>query len=164
MEKLILALVHASRSLRRYFQAHAIVVVTDQPIKQILSRLENARRMVKWTFKLGAFDISYRPQTSIHGQVLADFIAERLKEDDPSKETPTKDKILEPWILFTDGSSCLEGSGARLILTNPQGVEFTYALRFEFNASSKEAEYETLMAGLRIAEQMGVAKQPDKQN
>ncbi|GJW80955.1 reverse transcriptase domain-containing protein [Tanacetum coccineum] len=107
-------------------------------------------------FQTRSIRYHYRPRTSIRGQVLADFIAERIKEDDPSTETPTEDEILEPWILFTDGSSCLEGSGARLILINLEGVEFTYALRFEFNASSKEAEYETLMAGLRIAEQMGV--------
>nr|GEX81887.1 reverse transcriptase domain-containing protein [Tanacetum cinerariifolium] len=55
-----------------------------------------------------------------------------------------------------DGSSCLEGSGAGLILTSPEGEEFTYALRFEFDASNNEAEYEALMAGLRIAEQMSV--------
>ncbi|GKF82264.1 reverse transcriptase domain-containing protein, partial [Tanacetum coccineum] len=33
MEKLILALVFAAKRLRRYFQAHPIVVITDQPIK-----------------------------------------------------------------------------------------------------------------------------------
>ncbi|GKB88332.1 reverse transcriptase domain-containing protein [Tanacetum coccineum] len=32
MEKLILALVSASKRLKRYFQAHTIVVITDQPI------------------------------------------------------------------------------------------------------------------------------------
>nr|GEZ08738.1 reverse transcriptase domain-containing protein [Tanacetum cinerariifolium] len=43
-----------------------------------------------------------------------------------------------------------------LILTNPDGVEFTYALRFQFAASNNEAKYEALIAGLRIATQMGV--------
>ncbi|GJX18719.1 pectinesterase/pectinesterase inhibitor U1 [Tanacetum coccineum] len=33
MEKVVLALVHASKRLRRYFQAHPIIVITDQPIK-----------------------------------------------------------------------------------------------------------------------------------
>ncbi|GJS51747.1 reverse transcriptase domain-containing protein [Tanacetum coccineum] len=47
-------------------------------------------------------------------------------------------------------------SGAGLILTNPEGVEFTYAMRFRFEATNNEAEYEALIAGLRIAEQMGV--------
>ncbi|GKD66642.1 reverse transcriptase domain-containing protein [Tanacetum coccineum] len=59
-------------------------------------------------------------------------------------------------ILFTDGSSCTNGSGARLILTNPEGMEFTYALRFRFDAKNNKAEYEALIAGLRIAEQMDV--------
>nr|GEY49861.1 reverse transcriptase domain-containing protein [Tanacetum cinerariifolium] len=62
----------------------------------------------------------------------------------------------EPWTLFTDGSPCVDGSGAWLILTNPDGVEFTYALRFQFAASNNEAEYEALIAGLRIATQIGV--------
>ncbi|GKA29861.1 reverse transcriptase domain-containing protein [Tanacetum coccineum] len=67
-----------------------------------------------------------------------------------------KEELPEPWILFTDGSSCTDGSGAGLILTNPEGIEFTYALRFRFDATNNEAEYEALIAGLRIAEQMGV--------
>ncbi|GKC98396.1 reverse transcriptase domain-containing protein [Tanacetum coccineum] len=47
-------------------------------------------------------------------------------------------------------------SGVGLILTNPEGAEFTYALRFRFEATNNEAEYEALIAGLRIAEEMGV--------
>ncbi|GJR98084.1 reverse transcriptase domain-containing protein [Tanacetum coccineum] len=46
--------------------------------------------------------------------------------------------------------------GAGLILTSPEGAEFTYALRFQFTASNNEAEYEALLVGLRIAAQMGV--------
>nr|GEV99759.1 reverse transcriptase domain-containing protein [Tanacetum cinerariifolium] len=55
-----------------------------------------------------------------------------------------------------NGSSCVDGSGVGLILTSPEGVEFTYALRFQFTASNNEAEYEALIAGLRIAARMGV--------
>ncbi|GJU46947.1 retrovirus-related pol polyprotein from transposon TNT 1-94 [Tanacetum coccineum] len=55
-----------------------------------------------------------------------------------------------------DGSSCIDGSGAGLILTSTEGTEFTYALRFEFDAINNETEYEALIAGLRIAEQMGI--------
>nr|GEX44941.1 reverse transcriptase domain-containing protein [Tanacetum cinerariifolium] len=62
--------------------------------------------------------------------------------------------------LFTDGSSCVDGSGAGFILTNLEGVEFTYALRFQFAASNNEAEYEALVAGLRIATQIGVKHAP----
>ncbi|GJZ62478.1 reverse transcriptase domain-containing protein [Tanacetum coccineum] len=115
MEKLVLALVYASKCLKRYFQAQPIIVVMDQPIQQILSRLEVAKRLQKWI-----------------------------------------EELPKPWILFTDGSSFTDSSGAGLILTNPEGIEFTYALRFRFDVTNNEAKYEALIAGLRIAEQMGV--------
>ncbi|GJY43834.1 reverse transcriptase domain-containing protein [Tanacetum coccineum] len=113
MEKLVLALVHASKRLKR-------------------------------------------PRVSVKGQILADFIVERPEEDSPDTPMEEEEELPEPWILFTDGSSCTDGSGAGLILTNPEGMEFTYALRFRFDATNNEAEYEALIAGLRIAEQMGV--------
>nr|GEX64708.1 reverse transcriptase domain-containing protein [Tanacetum cinerariifolium] len=92
------------------------------------------------------------PRTSVKGQILADFIVEH-PEDDPS-DTPIEDEeeFLNPWILFIDGSSCIDS----LILTNPKEMEFTYSLRFRFNATNNEVEYEALVAGLRIAEQMRV--------
>nr|GEX39476.1 reverse transcriptase domain-containing protein [Tanacetum cinerariifolium] len=49
MEKLVLSLVFATKRLRRYFQAHPITVITDQPIKQVMS---------------------------LKGQILADFLIE----------------------------------------------------------------------------------------
>ncbi|GJX29677.1 reverse transcriptase domain-containing protein [Tanacetum coccineum] len=98
--------------------------------------------------------------TSMEKLVLALVHAsKRLKRpEEDSLDTPMEEEgeFPEPWILFTDGSSCTDGSGAGLILTNPERMEFTYALRFRFDATNNEAEYEALIAGLRIAEQMGV--------
>ncbi|GJV81964.1 reverse transcriptase domain-containing protein [Tanacetum coccineum] len=156
MEKLVLALLSASKRLKRYFQAHTIVVITDQPIKQLLSSSEMSGRMLKWKFELEGYDIQYRPRTAIKGQILADFIVERPEEESPDELMAEPEELPEPWTLFTDGSSCVDGSGAGLILTNPEGAEFTYAMRFRFEATNNEAEYEALIAGLRIAEQMGV--------
>nr|GEZ63847.1 reverse transcriptase domain-containing protein [Tanacetum cinerariifolium] len=45
MEKLVLALVHVARRLRRYFQGHAIKVITDKPISQILNNREATGRL-----------------------------------------------------------------------------------------------------------------------
>nr|GEU62401.1 protein NYNRIN-like [Tanacetum cinerariifolium] len=53
LEKLVLALVHAARRLQRYFQAHTITVLTNTPIKQMLTRLEKTRRKAKWAIELG---------------------------------------------------------------------------------------------------------------
>nr|GFB26765.1 reverse transcriptase domain-containing protein [Tanacetum cinerariifolium] len=94
------------------------------------------------------------PRTSVKGQILADFLIEM--PGNVSQAAPAAVTQEEPLTLFTDGSSCVDGSGAGLIFTNPEGVEFTYALRFQFAASNNEAEYEAHFAGLRIATQMGV--------
>nr|GEU47444.1 reverse transcriptase domain-containing protein [Tanacetum cinerariifolium] len=154
MEKLVLSLVFAAKRLRRYFQAHPITVVTDQPIKQVLSRPGVARRLQKWSIMLREYNVTYRPRTSVKGQILADFLIEMPEE--VSQAVAAGKTQEEPWTLFSDGSSCVDGSGAWLILTSPQGAEFTYALRFQFTASNNKAEYEALVAGLRIAAQMGV--------
>nr|GEY62225.1 reverse transcriptase domain-containing protein [Tanacetum cinerariifolium] len=90
----------------------------------------------------------------IAGQILADFLNEI--PSNVLQGTSVAETQKEPWTLFTDGSSCVGGSGAGLILTNPDGIEFTYVLRFQFAASNNEAEYEALITGLRIAMQMGV--------
>ncbi|GJT89769.1 reverse transcriptase domain-containing protein [Tanacetum coccineum] len=156
MEKLVLALVSASKRLKRYFQAHTVIVITDQPIKQMLSNPEVTGRLLKWSFELEEHDIQYRPRTSVKGQILADFIVERPEDNLEDTLMEDEEELPDPWTLFTDGSSCADGSGAGLILINPEGMEFTYALRFRFDATNNEAEYEALIAGLKIAEQMGV--------
>ncbi|GKD40393.1 reverse transcriptase domain-containing protein [Tanacetum coccineum] len=134
MEKLILALVFAAKRLRRYFQAHPIVVITDQPIKQVISKPDALGRLKKWSVLLREHNISYRPRTIVKGQILADFLIEKPETDAVLPQSEVN--LQEPWILFTDGSSCVDGSGAGLILTNPEGMEFTYALRFEFTATN----------------------------
>ncbi|GJW35069.1 reverse transcriptase domain-containing protein [Tanacetum coccineum] len=64
-------------------------------------------------------------RTSVKGQILADFLVE--KPDESSPDASVVETLQEPQTLFTDGSSCVDGS-----------------------------EYEALIAGLRIAAQMGV--------
>ena len=76
MEKLILALVTATRKLRPYFQAHTIEVLTEYPMKQILHKTETSGRLMKWAIELSEFDIRYKPKTAIKGQVLAYFVME----------------------------------------------------------------------------------------
>ncbi|GJV49535.1 reverse transcriptase domain-containing protein [Tanacetum coccineum] len=122
----------------------------------MLSNPEVTRRLLKWSFELGEHDIQYRPRTSVKGKILADFIVERPEDNSEDTIMEDAEEHLDPCTLFTDGSSCADASGAGLILTNPKGMEFTYALRFRFDATNNEAEYEALIAGLKIVEQMGV--------
>ena len=46
IEKIVFALIVASRKLRQYFQANPILVITDQPTKKSMNKPEAARRMV----------------------------------------------------------------------------------------------------------------------
>ncbi|XP_071738995.1 uncharacterized protein [Rutidosis leptorrhynchoides] len=130
IEKLVYALVHTARRLRRYFQAHPIMVLTDQPIRQHMC--------------------------SVKGQILADYLAETTVDIEASKESiSTAPLESQPWELYTDGTYGPEGSGAGLVLTSPEGEEYTYVLRFVFTTTNNESEYETLLSGMRIAQQLG---------
>ncbi|GJT66383.1 reverse transcriptase domain-containing protein [Tanacetum coccineum] len=108
-------------------------------------------------------ELNYTPMEKLVLSLV--FAAKRLrrattkveqKQDENPPDTPVVETPPEPWTLFTDGSSCVDRSGASLILTSPEGTKFTYVLRFQFTASNNEAEYEALIGGLRIAAQMGV--------
>ena len=48
----------------------------------------------------------------------------------------------------------LKEGGARLILTSLDGINVEYALRFGFQASINEAEYEAVIFGLNLAHSM----------
>ena len=71
LEKAILAVVHGTRKLPHYFQAHTVVILTQLPLEAILRSADYTGRIAKWGTILGAFDIKYMPHTSIKGQVLA---------------------------------------------------------------------------------------------
>ena len=79
LEKAILAVVHATRKLPHYFQAHTIFVLTQLPLKAILWSADYMDRIAKWGTVLGAFDIKYMPRTFVKGQVLVDLMAEFAK-------------------------------------------------------------------------------------
>ena len=76
MEKLAFALVTVPRKLKPYFQAYTMVILTDKPLRQVISNPEAAGWMALWAIKLSEFDVQYRPRTTIKGQVVVDFIAE----------------------------------------------------------------------------------------
>ncbi|KAM1773354.1 hypothetical protein ACFX12_042864 [Malus domestica] len=148
IEKLALALVMSARKLRPYFQAHAIIVLTNHPLRQILQSPDTSRRMIKWAITLGEFDISYQPKPAEKGQAIA--VASLPSEAQKIESTTPA------WSLYVDGSSNQQGCGAGLVLTTPDKVAIEYALRFKFKASNNEAEYESLLAGLHLANHLGV--------
>ena len=80
-----------------------------------------------------------------------------MSEGGSSKEAATSE--FDPgstWVLHIDGASNAQGSGVGFLLTNSEGVVTEYALRFNFKASNNQAEYEALLAGLRVVKELGI--------
>ncbi|GKC51748.1 reverse transcriptase domain-containing protein [Tanacetum coccineum] len=140
----------------------SVVLMAERGKKQIpvyfVSRTLN-RAELKYP-ELEKLILALVGRNSIKGQTLADFLAKTpLIENREAKNEEVKRKELEPenaWKLFTDGASSSNGSGADLMVVIPEGKEYTYALRFEFETTNNEAEYEALMAGLHIAKEMEI--------
>ncbi|XP_060968734.1 uncharacterized protein LOC115710532 [Cannabis sativa] len=147
MEKLVFALVIASRKLRPYFQAHSIGVLTNYSLRQVLAKPEASGKFLKWTMELSQFDIRYKPKFVIKGQALIDFILEF-----PSDEVAiiAKERIdpdvpnNEGWTLYVDGRPTVKDQGVVNVEYLARGgrlakyLTLTYALARL--ASTREAE------------------------
>ena len=53
MEKIAFTLLVASRKLHPYFQAHLIVIMTDQPIRKMMNKIDAAGQLIQWVIELG---------------------------------------------------------------------------------------------------------------
>ncbi|PWA76712.1 reverse transcriptase domain-containing protein [Artemisia annua] len=68
-EKLALAIVYATRNLRRYFTDHPIRVLTDKPIEWTFLKPDRSMRMVKWAAELEEYDTEYGTEGYFEGQM-----------------------------------------------------------------------------------------------
>ncbi|GKE86688.1 hypothetical protein Tco_1560430 [Tanacetum coccineum] len=93
------------------------------PIKkeELIVYLAEARK-AKWSRELGEYDIQYKPRISVKRQILIDFILERPKDDSLAAPMEVEEELSDPWTLFTEGSSSIDGFEAGLILTDPEGI------------------------------------------
>nr|GFC21463.1 hypothetical protein [Tanacetum cinerariifolium] len=133
--------------------------------------------------ELEAYGIKYASRSMIKGKLLADFLADTMVEDSPTKikasgsnDTLAEGKSMEEqeapeakalkklwteadlWKLYTDRASNEHRSRAGLILIDPKGAEYSYALRLNIANSNNDVEYEALLEGLRIAAKTKVEK------
>jgi len=65
IEKLAFALITSARRLRPYFQAHAVRVLTEYPLKKVLQKPDLSGSLVNWVVELGEFDLEFYPRTTI---------------------------------------------------------------------------------------------------
>ena len=112
MELTALALRSSAQKLCPYFQAHPVVVLTDQPLHNILHKPDLTGRMLQWAIELSEFGIEFQPRLSMKGQVMADFVLEYPRKPNQHQESNEK----EWWTLRVDGASQSSGSGVGLLL------------------------------------------------
>ena len=65
IEKFAYALVMASRKLQPYFEAHKILILTDQPLRSVLQRLDASGRLLKWAVEFSRYDLAFEPRRAI---------------------------------------------------------------------------------------------------
>ena len=143
LEKAILAVVHATRKLPYYFQAHTVVVLTQLPLRSVLRSVDYTGRIALWSTLLGAFDIKYMPRTSVKGQVLADLIVEFTE---PPVEAVTEEENMDgklvgtistqgasQWKVYVDGATNQKGFGVGLVLISPEMITIEKSLRLGFS-------------------------------
>ncbi|RDX81321.1 rnhA, partial [Mucuna pruriens] len=122
------------------------IVVTARKInlliKQILRKPDLAGRMIGCAVELSEFDIAYETRGHMKAQVLADFVNELTPNSLEEEEAGAH----KEWTLSVYGSSNKKGSGVGIILEGLGGILIEQSLRFGFQASNNQAEYEALLA------------------
>jgi ribonuclease HI len=154
LEKVLYAVLMASRKLRHYFQAYHIIVPSSQPLKDIMRNREATGRIGKWAAELNEFTIDYVHRSSIQSQALADFIADwtlGAQEEGINKDA-------EAWTVCCDGSWGTFGAGAAAVLVAPSKVRTCYAAKLDFSCTNNIAEYKALLLGLRKLRAMGIRR------
>jgi ribonuclease HI len=154
LEKVLYAVLMASRKLQHYFQAYHTIIPSSQPLKDIMRNREATGRIGKWAVELNEFTIDYVHRSSIQSQALADFISNWMSgahEEEVSKDA-------EAWIVFCDGSWGTFGAGAAAVLVAPSKVKTCYAAKLDFSCTNNIAEYEALLLGLRKLRAMGIRR------
>ncbi|KAK4384018.1 hypothetical protein Sango_3099700 [Sesamum angolense] len=102
-------------------------------LNRFLSKSAERGQMTKWAIELGEHDISFQPRTAIKAKALADFIAEEVslqseaQHDENAMQVDGTDitqsvenQENSRLVLYVDGASNKEGSGADLVLTSPE--------------------------------------------
>ena len=60
----------------------------------------------------------------------------------------------QPWILKFNGSSTESSAGAGIVIVSPLGVKTTLPFNLDFDCTNNQAEYESLMIGLEILQEL----------
>jgi hypothetical protein len=118
---------------------------------------------VEWALELSSFGLKFESTSTIQSRALVEFIAEWTPTpDEEVQETTLPGKeIDQEWVMYFDGAFSLQGVGAGVLLVAPTGEHLKYVIQMHFpreSSTNNTAEYEGMLAGLRIAADLGIKK------
>jgi hypothetical protein len=100
----------ATQKLRHYFEAHKVIVLTDQPLNYLFINKEASSRIAKWATELSEHTIDFAKRSTIKSQVLADFIVDWTS---PSSVT-ADEELVSVWEI-----RATEPGGAKVLASQP---------------------------------------------
>ncbi|CAJ2628893.1 unnamed protein product [Trifolium pratense] len=151
IEKLCLCLYFSCMKLKHYIKPIDVYVYSHYDvIKHMLLKPILHSRIGRWALALSEYSLSYKPLKAIKGQIVADFIV-----DHSAIESPQNYVVVEPWILYFDGSKHQHGTGIGVLIISPQKIPTKFKYKINGICSNNEAEYEALIAGLEILLSLG---------
>jgi hypothetical protein len=59
MKKICYAVIMSARKLRHYFEAHTIIVLTNQLLNDIFGNRDSSRRISKWAMELSEYIVDF---------------------------------------------------------------------------------------------------------
>jgi dsDNA-binding SOS-regulon protein len=110
-QKLAYAVWRSARKLRHYFTEHPIKVVSEAPLKSIMTNPEATGRVSQWAIELAPHDITYVNRTAVKSQILPDFVADWIQS-----QTPATPDMSGSWVMYFHGSKQSTGARAGVVL------------------------------------------------
>ncbi|KAF5191958.1 Rvt_3 domain-containing protein [Thalictrum thalictroides] len=137
-------------------------MVTNLPLKQVISKIEKSGRFEKWTISLGKFSLDFEQKRSKKSQVIANFLADFPVEDkswdvdiivNPQLQRASPEDLMHTinqWRIIINGS-IKESIAISVVIITTDNTRIQFSEELGFPATNNDAEYEAILMGLQMA-------------
>ena len=98
-------------------------------------------------------EFTYANTTEVAGMTNGIEATKVVEARDKKNFAPTQEDT-QQWTLYVDGASNENGSGAGMMLISPERDKIHCVLHFGFQVSNNKVEYEALIAGLYLPNEL----------